>query len=192
MKWFFGIGVILSIVFGTVYGRMSQVSQSAIGGGTKAIELVLILAGGICFWSGVMNVAQKCGITKKLSNFFSPVLKLILRSPSNKTSEAVSMNISANLLGLGNAATPFGINAMKEMKNESGLQKTASHNMIVFVILNTSSLQLIPTTVATLRLANGSSSPMAIILPMIVSSFCALVASLVCVKVVAHLTGDKS
>lgn len=191
MKWFLTLGVVISVIFGAAFGKMEQVSSAAIGGGIKAIELCLTLAGGICFWSGVMQVAQQSGITQALARLFSPLLKKLFRNPSDQAVGAISMNVSANLMGLGNAATPLGVEAMRQLQKQNPHPQTASHNMIVFAVLNTASLQIIPTTAATLRLAHGSSNPMGMLAPMLLTSFCSLIAALASTKIIARCCKDS-
>lgn len=106
--------VVLSVLFGLLTGRMDAVSTAAITSCGKGVELVLSLLGAMCLWSGVMEVARKAGLTELLSRLFSPVTRRLFRGirPKGKAMEAITMNLAANLLGLGNAATPLGITAM--------------------------------------------------------------------------------
>ncbi|HJB25607.1 MAG TPA: spore maturation protein A [Firmicutes bacterium] len=157
--------VFLSVVFGFLTGRMGEVSNAALDGGMQAVTLSIKLMGAMCLWSGVMKIAERSGLTKKLAKLLSPILKLLFRGikPDSKAAQAISMNMIANFLGLGNAATPLGISAMKELSKVSLETGTASNHMVTFVVLNTASIQLIPTTIATLRLAHGSAAPMEIL-----------------------------
>lgn len=134
-----------------------------------------------------MKIAQDAKITSFIAKIFKPIFKTIFKNPSDESIEAVSMNVSANLLGLGNAATPFGLDAMKKFKKSNNNKKFASHNMILFCVLNTSALQIIPTTIATLRFNNGSTDPMKILYPTLMSSFIALASSIVAAKIFSHL-----
>ena len=172
MKWIFCGMVVLSVLFGALNGRMPQVSNAAISSCAGAVELVLSLTGAMCLWSGVMNVADKAGITRGLAKLFSPVLRVLFKGlPKDAPAlKAISMNITANLLGLGNAATPLGIRAMQQLSKENGGSDTASRHMITFVVLNTASLQLIPTTIATLRLNHGSAAPLDILPAILITS----------------------
>ena len=144
---------------------MAAVSTAAMNGCGQAVELALSLAGTICLWSGVMGIAEKSGLTDVLSRMFRPVNRFLFRglSPDSPAIKAVSMNMAANLLGLGNAATPLGLAAMKELARENPEPGTASQAMVTFVVLNTASLQILPTTNAYLRLAAGSKEPMEIL-----------------------------
>ncbi|MDE5852895.1 MAG: spore maturation protein A [Oscillospiraceae bacterium] len=191
MKWIFSIGAIFAVFFGIISGKISQVSTAAIGGGAEAVKLFLSIAGAICFWSGVMKVAQQANITSMIAKLFKPILNKLFRNPSIDAIEAASMNISANLLGLGNAATPFGIEAMKRFQKYEKKDDYASHNMILFCVINTAALQIIPTTISTIRLEHGSVWPMKIMLPMLLSSLTTLLFSIIAVKIFARFWEDK-
>lgn len=165
MSYIFGGLITLSVVFGVLTGRMQAVSTAVLEESANAVALLIKLAGMMCFWSGMMEIAKKAQLTQKLSACFRPVFRLLFRElhPNSKAANAIVMNLAANLLGLGNAATPFGIIVMKELSALSSEKTTATNAMAMFVVLNTASLQLVPTTVAALRLANGSAAPMEIL-----------------------------
>ena len=162
MRWVFGLMIILSVLVGICTGNISNVSNAALNEGVNAVELFLYLLGGMCVWGGIMRIADKAGLTKKISNLFKPIARVIFKGLDleGKAFKAMCMNITANLLGLGNAATPFGMEAMHELEKEEKTTDTASNNMIVFTVLNTASITIIPTTVASLRLKHGSVQPL--------------------------------
>lgn len=154
----------LSLIFGIGGGKTSAVSAAALSGAYGAVKLSLELLGSLCFWSGLMEAARRCRLTEGLCRLISPPLSLLfprLRK-EKKAMELISMNVTANLLGLGNAATPFGIAAMKELRRIEG-SSSAGVEAVVFVVMNTASLQLIPTTVATLRAEAGAENPLDIL-----------------------------
>lgn len=126
-----------------------------------AVKLSLSLLGTICFWSGIMEIASVSQFTKILSKLFRPLTKILFKGLDATSSalDAICMNMSANFLGLGNAATPLGITAMQKLQQISSNKQVASDHMITFVVLNTCSIQLIPTTIAALRLNAGSQKP---------------------------------
>lgn len=126
-----------------------------------------------------MNIAEKSGLTSFLSNLLSPVFKILFPKSKKETQNAISMNITANLLGLGNAATPLGIEAMKRLSYENGNSEISSNNMVTFVVLNTAALRILPTTIALLRQEHGASNPFDIFLPSILTSVCALSVGLI-------------
>ena len=162
MKWIFAGMILLSVIFGIGQGRMDAVTNAAITDAGRAVELALTLLGVMCLWSGFMNIAEKADLTSKISRVFSPFIKLLFKGLNHKSAaaKAITLNISANLLGLGNAATPLGIIAMKELQKENLHKDTASDNMVMFVVINTASLQLIPTTTALLRANFGAGAPL--------------------------------
>lgn len=171
MNYVWVIIIIFSFFCAIATKNMSSLSSAVISGGTEAITLLIKLTGIICFWNGLMAIAEKSGLTKIISNMLKPVLKLLFpKLKDEKTQNAISMNLTANLLGLGNAATPLGLEAMKRLQENSIKQDTATDEMVRFVVLNTAALHLVPTTVALLRHDAGSQNPMEILLPSIVTS----------------------
>lgn len=180
MKWVFGAMLVISAMLGTVSGNIAQVSSAALDSCVEAVELCIYLAGGMCMWGGVMRVAERAGLTGLLSRLFRPLLKHIFKGldTRGKAFHAICMNITANLLGLGNAATPLGLEAMKRLEEEEGEREITSRNMVLFVVLNTASITLVPTTAASLRLKHGSEAPMEILPCVLITSACALLVGL--------------
>lgn len=175
----FAILIISAFVSGIISGNIGAVSEAVLTESVSAVDLGIYMLGAMCVWGGVMRVAEKSGITDILSKFFSPFLKLVFKGidTKGKAFSAICMNITANLLGLGNAATPFGIEAMKELEKEDNCKETASINMIIFAVINTASFTIIPTTVAALRLKNGSENPLEILPAVIITSAITLIVS---------------
>jgi spore maturation protein A len=173
--------VIISVVCAAVFGNTQELSTALLNSGASSIELLLKMAGIMCLWSGIMKIAEESGFTSVIAKAFSPLLKPLFPH-LDKNSEAfrnITMNISANLLGLGNAATPFGLKAMENLHTLNNKADTASDEMVIFVVMNTASLQLLPTTIATLRQTYGSTAPFEIIVPVWISSACALAVALI-------------
>lgn len=158
MTWLWSGMVVLSVVFGLATGQLDAVSEAALSGASSAVELSLTMAGVLCLWSGVMEIMNVCGISGGLARLFRPLLRRLLPQASrdSETLAAVSANVSANLLGLGNAATPLGIQAARRMAR--GCDGIASDELCLLVVLNTASIQLLPTTVAGVRSALGAES----------------------------------
>ena len=140
----------LSLLFGCATGQLSAVSAAALTGAQSAVELCLSMAGAICLWSGVMTLMDRCGLSGKLAGLLRPLLRRILPNASRdrETLAALSANVSANLLGLGNAATPLGIRAATRMAQGCG--GVASDELCRLVVLNTASIQLLPPEATTL------------------------------------------
>lgn len=167
-----------AVIYGFAVGGIEEVSNAVFQSGEEAVTLTLTLVGSMAIWGGIMRVAQASGLTDKIARLMMPILVRLFKGldKNSRAMQAIAMNITANLFGLGNAATPLGIEAMKRLEQEDKTDETASKNMILFAVLNTSSVELIPATVATLRLAYGSREPM-VILP------CVLLVSLMSVAV---------
>ncbi len=186
MKWVMAVMLTAAVISPAVTGRMAEVSEAFLSECSSAVELAISLIGIICLWSGVMRVAQKSGVTEQLAKLFSPVLGKLFKGlkKGGKAMQYITLNLTANILGLGNASTPFGIAAMREIEAEehSSDPENASHNMILLTVMNTASLQLIPTTVAALRLQAGSENPMEILPCVWIVSICALTAALLGAK----------
>ena len=159
MAWVWSGMVVLSLLFGIATGRLDQVANAALEGANSAIELSLSMAGVLCLWSGVMEVLNVCGLSAGLARIFQPVLRRLMpeSAKDEETLAAVSANVSANLLGLGNAATPLGIRAARRMARGCG--GVASNELCRLVVLNTASIQLLPATVASVRSAAGCATP---------------------------------
>jgi len=190
MNYIFSGMILFGIAVALLCGRMEAVSSALMTECGSAVELVVSLTGSMCLWCGLMKVADHAGLTEKISRLLSPLTRLAFPGldPQGAAMRAISMNVSANLLGLGNAATPLGISAMKELAKLSPLQGVATNHMAMFVVLNTAALDLLPTTVGLLRLQAGSASPFDI-LPAV---WLASSASVVVGVVLAKLLGLKS
>ena len=159
VAWIWTGMVTLSLIFGLLSGNLDAVASAALDGARSAVELSLSMAGVLCLWSGVMEIMNACGLSAGLARLFRPILRRLLPNAcrDEETLAAVSANVSANLLGLGNAATPLGIRAARRMARGCG--GTASDELCLLVVLNTASIQLIPATIASVRAAAGCGTP---------------------------------
>lgn len=149
--------ILLSLIFGTITGNLANVTQSVSVGAKEAVTLILSILGIMCFWSGIMEILMKSGLIDKISALFKPVLSLIFKK-SAKDDEAmkyVTSNFTANLLGLSNAATPMGLKAGERIYQIHG-KKGTPDDLIMLIIINCSSIQLIPTTVGAIRANYGA------------------------------------
>ena len=193
MSWIFVLMILFSIVFGALNGRIDQVSIAAIQECSSAIQLVITLIGSICLWSGLMKVAEESKLTEKVSQLLAPIIRLIFKGldPSSAAAKAISMNMTANMLGLGNAATPLGLKAMGELQKLSGDPATASNHMVLFVVLNTASIQLVPTSTAILRLAAGSKTPLDILPCVWIASVVSVIGGICVAKILQRITPSQ-
>lgn len=186
--------IILSVVCSIITGRMESITAAVTDGTDKAIQLIISMAGVMSLWSGIMKIAEKSGVTEGISKLLSPLLKRLMPEyePESPAMQAVSANITANILGLGNAATPLGIKAMKEMQRTNNLIDTPNRSMIMFVVMNTASIQLIPATIAALRKAVGSAEPYSILPYIWLTSFGALIIGIIAVQIFGAVRGAKN
>ena len=184
MNYVFPVLIILSFISAAVTGGMNELSSSVIEGGTNAVELLIRLVSMLCLWGGIMEIADRSGVTRAISRLLSPIIKLIFPAirKEKHVLEAISMNITANVLGLGNAATPLGLEAMRRLQSINYDTSRASDEMVIFVVMNTAAMHIIPTTVATLRGQYGSVSPMSILPASFLTSFCALFVAVLSAK----------
>ncbi len=177
MRWIFTGIIVISVLVGFFGGRINDVSAAALSEAGNAVSLVISIMGNICLWSGIMAVAKVSGLTNIIARLLSPIVTRLfpdvpLDSPAMSY---ITMNMSANLLGLGNAATPLGLSAMHELNKLKPANGTATNAMVTFVVLNTASLTILPSTLAAMRLATGSSAPLDILPSMWVASFVSVV-----------------
>ena len=181
--------VTAALLCGAVQGMLPAVTAAAMKGASAAVELTLSMAGALCLWSGVMTVMERGGLTRGLARLFRPLLRRILPRASRDadTLAAVSANVSANLLGLGNAATPLGIRAAQRMA--TGCGGTASDELCLLVVLNTASIQLLPTTVASVRAVCGSAAPFDILPAVWVSSLASVTVGLLTARLLSRRRG---
>lgn len=180
LNYIFGAIIILSVVFGIVTGNGSRLADSVIDGAKESVSLLTTMAGMMLLWSGIMEIASRGGFTKVIGKALSPVLNKLFKNvkKDSKALNYISMNVSANLLGLGNAATPFGLSAMSELHKLNNNDEKASDDMVTFVVMNTASIQIMPTMVGTLRQSYGSAAPFDILPCVWISSACALAVGL--------------
>lgn len=179
---------VISLVYAALSGNMGALSAAALDGASESVKLCINLCGMICFWQAIMEVMRDCGLSDALSSLLRPLLSKLFPSASRDrdTMNSLSTNVSANLLGLGNAATPAGIKAAIGLQKLSG-SLGASNELCLLVILNTASIQLIPTTVASLRAVLGSASPFEILPAVWLTSICSVSAGLLSAKGFEHI-----
>lgn len=188
MKAILVILPLTAIIFGVINGSTSEVSAAVLEKSGEAVTLAISLCGIMCFWCGLMRVAEKAGLTQKAAKLLAPVVGLLFKGlkKGGRAASLITMNLAANLLGLGNATTPLGISAMQAIAEETGSGDAADDNMIMLTVLNTASLQLIPATAAGLRAANGAQSPLDILPCVWITSAYSLLAVVAAAKLMAR------
>ena len=186
VAWIWTGMVTLSLIFGLLSGNLDAVASAALDGARSAVELSLSMAGVLCLWSGVMEIMNACGLSAGLARLFRPILRRLLPNAcrDEETLAAVSANVSANLLGLGNAATPLGIRAARRMARGCG--GIASDELCRLVVLNTASIQLIPATIASVRAAAGCETPFDILPAVWLASVLSVAAGLTAERLLSH------
>ena len=176
--------IIISIIYAILTGKVAEVNNSVFESANETVKLTITFFGTICLWNGIINIAAKTSMIDKLTNKLSPIIRFLfpdLKKEKNVQKE-ISMNIVANMLGLGNAATPLGLKAMKSMQKLNDNKERLSNAMAMFIVLNTASLQIIPTTVIAIRNSLGSQNASGIIIPVWISTVIAAVAVIILTK----------
>lgn len=187
MTWIWTGMVLLSVLFGAATGNLGALGGAALEGARSAVELCVSMAGVMCLWTGVMEVLEQSGLCALLARAFRPLLRRLLPRAARDADvlATVSANLSANMLGLGNAATPLGIRAARAMAVGSG--GVASDELCLLVVLNTASIQILPTTVAGIRAALGCADPFDILPAVWLASGVSVVAGLAAAKLLARV-----
>lgn len=179
----------LSVIFGIINGRLDAVVAAVTDSAKMAFEIALGLVGIMVFWLGLMKVAEECGLVTLIARALKPILTRLFPEvpPEHPAMGAMVLNMSANILGLGNAATPLGLKAMKELDTLNPIPGVATNPMCTFLAINTASIQLIPVTAMAYLAANGGTHPTDIISSALLASICTTTAAIISVKVLAKL-----
>lgn len=183
------IFIIISFVYAIFSGNLDNLNKSIFSSVEDAVNLSISLLGTMCLWSGIMEIARQTTFVNKLTIILKPIMKFLfpdIPADSHIYNE-ISMNIIANILGLGNAATPLGLKAMKSMQEENVNKDVLTNSMATLIVLNTASIQIIPTTVIAIRSSLGSSNPTSIIVPVWIATICAAVCGMLAVKIFIKL-----
>lgn len=181
--------IIISFIYGICTGRVNEINTSIFDSTESAVNLSITFLGTICLWNGVMEIASKTSLIEKLTRILRRPMKFLFPDISEKESvhKEISMNVIANILGLGNAATPLGLKAMNSLQEKNTKKDTLSNSMIMFIVINTASLQLIPTTVIALRTSINSKEPSEVIIPIWITSIVALTTVIIITKMLIKL-----
>lgn len=176
--------ITISVVYGILTGRVEEVNNSIFESTAEAVKLTITFFGTICMWNGIIQIAAKTTLMDKLTKLLNPLMKFLFPEikKGDKVHEEISMNMIANMLGLGNAATPLGLKAMKSMQKQNKKKDTLSNSMAMFIVLNTASLQIIPTTVIAIRSSLGSSNPSGIIIYVWIATIAAAITVVIATK----------
>ena len=159
--------IIISFIYGIFAGRVNEINNEIFNSLESAVQLSITFLGTICLWTGIMKIASSTTLIKRLSNALKPIMKFLFPDikENDKEHKEISMNIVANLLGLGNAATPLGLKAMSSMQEKNKNKTVLTNSMAMLIVLNTASLEIVPTTVIAIRSSLESENPTSIIVP---------------------------
>ena len=178
------IFIIISIIYAIFSGNLESLNNSIFDSTENTISITMTLLGTMCLWSGLMKIASNLSLIEKFTKLLNPIINFLFPDlkKSPKIKKEISMNMIANILGLGNAATPLGLKAMESMQKENTKKDTLSNSMMMFVLINTASIQLIPTTVLAIRKSLGSENSTEILVPVWIATICAAIAGIIIVK----------
>src|SRR5476649_2146952 len=178
-----------ALIAGAIHGDMRPVGQGALEGASQAVVLAIGLVGVLSLWLGLLKIAERAGLIEKLARAARPIFRPLFPdvTEGHPAISAMLLNIAANMLGLGNAATPFGIKAMEELEKLNPKPGTATNAQALFLAINTASLQIVPTTVIALRASAHSSDPAGILLPTMAATFCALCVAIIAAKLLQRV-----
>ena len=185
LNYVWPIFIIGSIIYGIGFGNIEGLNNAILNGAQDAVTTAIALLGSMCLWNGVMSIAEKTTFIKLIAKLIAPLIRILFPElkGEKKIQEQISMNMVANILGLGNAATPLGLKAISSMQKINPNKKELSNSMITLIVLNTASIQLIPTTVIALRSSLGSNNPTSIIFPVWIATAVAAIVGLGTTKI---------
>ena len=188
MRMIWGLMIVLGIAGGIVGGSGDTLLDAALAACGDAVTISITLIGAYALWMGIMNIAKEAGMVKGLARSLGPVTRRLFKGVPDGAAahEYIALNLSANVLGLGNAATPYGIKAMEELQRYNRKPRVATNAMCMLLIVNASSVQILPTTVMALRASAGSVAPAAIALPALLATIVNTVFAIILAKVMEH------
>ena len=177
--------IILSFIYAIFSGKIDSLNTGIFNSLSEAVELSITFLGTICLWNGIMEIAKNTSLINKLNNLLKPVINFLFPELKNKekAKQEISMNMIANILGLGNAATPLGIKAMKTMQKENKNKDVLTNSMMMFIVINTASIQLIPSNVIAIRTSLNSQNPSLIIIPVWIATIIAASVGILVTKI---------
>ena len=185
------IFVIISFSFAIFSGNLQNLNSSIFDSVESAVNLSITMLGTMCLWSGIINVATNTKIMEIMNKLLKPIIKFLFPEirENQKAQNEISMNMVANILGLGNAATPLGLKAMETLQKENKNKQELSNSMIMLIVINTASIQIIPTTIIAIRSSLGAENPTSIIVPVWIATICAAIVGVTVTKLlIKHAT----
>lgn len=179
------IFILVSIIYAIFSGNIGSINTTIFTSTESAVNLTISLLGTMCLWNGIIEIANSTSIIGKITKFLKPIMKVLFPEikRTDKAYNEISMNMISNMLGLGNASTPLGLKAMKSMQKENKDKSKLSDSMAMFIIINTASIQIIPTTVIAIRNSLGSEDPTGIIFPVWIATIVAAVVGVLVTKI---------
>lgn len=185
--------VAIALIAGAITGNIAAVQDAVFSFSDTAVEIVIGLVGVMVFWMGLMKVAEEAGLTEKLGRVIRPIMKRLFPDvpEDHPAMSSMVMNMAANMLGLGNAATPFGLKAMKDLQTLNKTKDVATDSMVMFLAINTSSVTLIPATILALRSAAGSENPTEVVGPIILATTISTITAICAAKLLSKTKGWK-
>ena len=176
MNIIWAVLICASVIFAVATGKTDIFTKTLFDAGKSAVEVSLFLAGIISLWLGITKIIEDSGLIHRISKLFRPVISRLFKNipPDHPSITSITLNILANLFGLGNAATPFGIKAMQDLQTLNKDPETITFEMMIFIVINTASIQLIPFTVIGILATFGAVNPSAVVLPTLLTTACAL------------------
>ena len=189
LNYIWPVFIIISCTYGIFTGKVNEINNSIFNSASEAVNLTITFFGTICLWNGIMQIAANTSIIKKTSNVLTPLISFLFPDVNKNDEEFkhISMNIISNLLGLGNASTPIGLKAINKMQDKNFKKDTLSSSMIMLIVINTASIQLIPTTVIAIRASLGAKNPTEIILPIWIASISAVTTVIIITKLLIKM-----
>lgn len=193
INYIFGIFIMIGIVYSFLTGNVDVLNNSLISSGEDAISMIFKMIPLLCLWLGVMKIAEASNLIDKISGFLSKVINPLFPELKKNTPSIsyIATNIAMNMLGLGSGATPFGLKAMESMQQENDKKDTASRSMITFLVINTASVTIIPTTVISMRILAGSTSPTIIVPASIITTILSCFLALIFDRIFYHIWSGK-
>ena len=190
------IFIIISFSYAIFSGNVQNLNSSIFESIESAVNLSITMLGTMCLWSGIINIASNTSIIQKINKILKPIIKFLFPEIKEniKAQNEISMNMVANILGLGTAATPLGLKAMESLQKENKNKKELSNSMIMLIVLNTASIQIIPTTIIAIRSSLQSENPTSIIFPVWIATICAATAGILVTKLLIKyiIRGEKT